>query len=242
MHDGKSGPVMWAMHVFLIQYARSILWLLPLSFGAVFCLFLFFKVMYLHRHHSLNFTTVTHTHVWRNEDMITLLQTRSLSSSLFNFGLSAENTLLSALTAENTCDQGRSLSKQIPRQVSKAHFTYVCPEPVISPKLVHVSKSVAEVVGVDLSDVNSAAFTSAFSGNTLLPGLDSGYATVYGCHSHGQWLGQLGDGRAISLGEVVSPLTQQRLELQLKGSGKTPYSRGFDGRAVLRSCRKGKSS
>lgn len=55
----------------------------------------------------------------------------------------------------------------------------------------------------------------------------------YGGHQFGSWAGQLGDGRAISLGEVVN--MGQRWELQLKGAGKTPYSRFADGRAVLRS-------
>jgi len=57
---------------------------------------------------------------------------------------------------------------------------------------------------------------------------------VYGCHVYGQWFGQLGDGRAINLGEVEN--SGQRFELQLKGGGRTPFSRGFDGKAVLRSC------
>jgi uncharacterized protein YdiU (UPF0061 family) len=60
------------------------------------------------------------------------------------------------------------------------------------------------------------------------------YAQCYGGHQFGSWAGQLGDGRAITLGEIVSS-QGQRWELQLKGAGKTPYSRRADGRAVMRS-------
>lgn len=60
------------------------------------------------------------------------------------------------------------------------------------------------------------------------------YAQCYGGHQFGSWAGQLGDGRAITLGEVVNS-KGQRWELQLKGAGKTPYSRRADGRAVMRS-------
>ncbi|PUE08749.1 hypothetical protein B9Z51_07325 [Limnohabitans sp. T6-5] len=72
----------------------------------------------------------------------------------------------------------------------------------------------------------------AFAGNALLPGADP-LATVYSGHQFGQWAGQLGDGRAIWLGEAQSALGPQ--EIQLKGAGPTPYSRRGDGRAVLRS-------
>ena len=60
------------------------------------------------------------------------------------------------------------------------------------------------------------------------------YAACYGGHQFGSWAGQLGDGRAITLGEVINA-QGERWELQLKGAGRTPYSRTADGRAVLRS-------
>ena len=82
-------------------------------------------------------------------------------------------------------------------------------------------------------DVHSEEFLAAFSGNILLPGMQA-YATCYGGHQFGNWAGQLGDGRAIGLGEVVNR-AGARWELQLKGAGLTPYSRRGDGRAVLRS-------
>ena len=71
------------------------------------------------------------------------------------------------------------------------------------------------------------------AGNCILPGMQP-YAARYGGHQFGQWAGQLGDGRAITLGEVLCPDGIRR-ELQLKGAGRTPYSRTADGRAVLRS-------
>lgn len=74
----------------------------------------------------------------------------------------------------------------------------------------------------------------AFSGHLVLPGMDP-YAACYGGHQFGYWAGQLGDGRAITLGEVKCGDNAPGQELQLKGAGKTPYSRRADGRAVLRS-------
>ena len=71
-----------------------------------------------------------------------------------------------------------------------------------------------------------------FSGNALWPGMQP-LASVYSGHQFGVWAGQLGDGRALLLGEIDTP--SGAMELQLKGAGKTPYSRMGDGRAVLRS-------
>jgi uncharacterized protein YdiU (UPF0061 family) len=82
-------------------------------------------------------------------------------------------------------------------------------------------------------DAERRLLAEVFGGNALLPGMRP-HATRYGGHQFGNWAGQLGDGRAMSLGEVTTP-SGQRLELQLKGAGPTPYSRSADGRAVLRS-------
>ncbi len=72
-----------------------------------------------------------------------------------------------------------------------------------------------------------------FGGNALVEGMEP-YAANYGGHQFGHWAGQLGDGRAITLGETINA-AGERWELQLKGAGPTPYSRSADGRAVLRS-------
>jgi uncharacterized protein YdiU (UPF0061 family) len=90
-----------------------------------------------------------------------------------------------------------------------------------------------QALGIDKSEAASQAFAEIFAGNRLLPGMDS-FAANYGGHQFGHWAGQLGDGRAITLGEAVNA-AGERWELQLKGAGLTPYSRTADGRAVLRS-------
>lgn len=120
-----------------------------------------------------------------------------------------------------------------PRQVSGACWSAVAPTPVVAPTLLAYAREAAALL--DLSDdaMRSADMVNALAGNRLLPGMTA-YATCYGGHQFGHWAGQLGDGRAIYLGEVVNQ-AGQRWEMQLKGAGPTPYSRRADGRAVLRS-------
>lgn len=120
-----------------------------------------------------------------------------------------------------------------PRQVHGALYSEVAPTPVAAPRLIAWSREMAAALGLSESDVTSPAFAQAFAGNRLLPGMQP-YATNYGGHQFGHWAGQLGDGRAIALGEAIG-VDGARWELQLKGAGPTPYSRGADGRAVLRS-------
>jgi uncharacterized protein YdiU (UPF0061 family) len=119
------------------------------------------------------------------------------------------------------------------RQVHGAAWSRVMPTPVATPRLVAHSAEVAERLGFDADTVADPAFAAVFAGNRLLPGMDP-WAANYGGHQFGHWAGQLGDGRAISLGEALAA-DGSRHELQLKGAGRTPYSRGADGRAVLRS-------
>ena len=119
------------------------------------------------------------------------------------------------------------------RQVFGACWSSVHPTAVVSPKLLSHSPEVAELVGFFPDDVLSPQFEAVFGGNALLAGMQP-YAACYGGHQFGGWAGQLGDGRAITLGEVVNA-RGERWELQLKGAGPTPYSRTADGRAVLRS-------
>jgi len=102
-----------------------------------------------------------------------------------------------------------------------------------NPTLVSLSPEVADLLDLRPTDLNPEELAAVFSGNQRLPGMET-YATCYGGHQFGNWAGQLGDGRAIGLGEVVNQ-KNERWELQLKGAGITPYSRGADGRAVLRS-------
>ena len=104
--------------------------------------------------------------------------------------------------------------------------------PLPAPHWVAHSASAAQALGLDAHWLPSDEALQAFSGNALLPG-SAPLASVYSGHQFGVWAGQLGDGRALLLGEVDTPHGPQ--EIQLKGSGPTPYSRGGDGRAVLRS-------
>ena len=119
------------------------------------------------------------------------------------------------------------------RGVRGACFSPILPLPVREPRLVAHAFEVARLLDLSEAVCASDAFTAIFAGNALAPGMEP-YAACYGGHQFGTWAGQLGDGRAISLGEVLNA-EGQRWELQLKGAGATPYSRTADGRAVLRS-------
>lgn len=112
-------------------------------------------------------------------------------------------------------------------------FSRVRPTPVRAPLLLAVADEVAALIGLSVTDCDPARLASVFSGNEILPGMDP-HASIYGGHQFGHWAGQLGDGRAIILGEVTGP-NDKAWTLQLKGAGATPYSRQADGRAVLRS-------
>ena len=117
------------------------------------------------------------------------------------------------------------------RQVPNASYTRVDPAPVAAPKLLGWSHALGEYLGIEKPAGDAAL--EALAGNRVLPGMQP-YAARYGGHQFGHWAGQLGDGRAITLGEIVAT-DGTRQELQLKGAGRTPYSRTADGRAVLRS-------
>jgi uncharacterized protein YdiU (UPF0061 family) len=119
------------------------------------------------------------------------------------------------------------------RQVFGACFTRVRPTPVKAPRTLAVAREVAERLGLDGAFVDSPEFAEVFGGNRLLAGMDP-VSACYGGHQFGSWAGQLGDGRAITLGELVNE-RGEHWEIQLKGAGPTPYSRRADGRAVLRS-------
>ncbi|MFY8061856.1 MAG: protein adenylyltransferase SelO family protein, partial [Arenimonas sp.] len=115
-----------------------------------------------------------------------------------------------------------------PRTVQNALYACVEPEPVSNPKLLLWSEGTAALLGLPADAGSSAALRDVLAGNAVVDG-SVPYATVYGGHQFGHWAGQLGDGRAINLGEIGD------YTLQLKGAGRTPFSRHADGRAVLRS-------
>jgi uncharacterized protein YdiU (UPF0061 family) len=117
-------------------------------------------------------------------------------------------------------------------ELGPAFFTELHPTPLAQPYWVGHSLSLALELGLDTDWLRSDEALQTFTGNQLLPGMRP-LASVYSGHQFGQWAGQLGDGRAILLGELATPLGP--MEVQLKGAGRTPYSRMGDGRAVLRS-------
>jgi uncharacterized protein YdiU (UPF0061 family) len=128
---------------------------------------------------------------------------------------------------------GDSLADAQPRQVHGALWSKVQPTPVSAPRMIALSPETARLLGLNEADLQSDEWVRVLAGNALLPGMVP-YAANYGGHQFGHWAGQLGDGRAIVLGELLAP-EGRRHELQLKGAGRTPYSRRADGRAVLRS-------
>lgn len=137
-----------------------------------------------------------------------------------------ESTFLNELPVDP--EEGKRL-----RQVKGAVASRVRPTPVKEPRLLAHSRELAGDLGLSEAEVREPEFVEVLGGNRLLEGMDP-YAACYGGHQFGNWAGQLGDGRAIVLGETQDE-RGQRLELQLKGPGPTPYSRRADGRAVLRS-------
>jgi serine/tyrosine/threonine adenylyltransferase len=113
-------------------------------------------------------------------------------------------------------------------------YTKLQPTPLPNPYLVGTSESAAQLLGLDTREFNSEDYVALFTGNTIADKSEP-LAAVYSGHQFGHWAGQLGDGRAILLGDLGDKNSAQRWEVQLKGAGMTPYSRMGDGRAVLRS-------
>ncbi|MEO8214527.1 MAG: protein adenylyltransferase SelO, partial [Myxococcales bacterium] len=137
-----------------------------------------------------------------------------------------DNTFVARLPADPSISRA-------PHAVLGACFSRVQPVPVAAPRLIAHAAEVASLLGLLEEDCQSQTFLQVCAGNALLPGMDP-YAACYGGHQFGSWAGQLGDGRAITLAEILND-RGERWELQLKGAGPTPYSRMADGRAVLRS-------
>ncbi len=155
---------------------------------------------------------------------MTLLETtgslRDLTEIVF------ENSFVEALPPDPLADNTS-------RQVRDVSYTLVAPTPVRAPQILGWSDAVGELLGIARPATPAGLVAEALGGSRVLPGM-APYAARYGGHQFGRWAGQLGDGRAITLTEVVGPDGVRR-ELQLKGAGRTPYSRTADGRAVLRS-------
>lgn len=128
------------------------------------------------------------------------------------------------------------------RQVKSGHYVLVAPTPLPEPKLLIHSPPMAEALGISEEERQSKEFTAFFSGQQTSGGKLQSWCTPYALAIMGQPMVRncpfgngngYGDGRAISIGEVL--VKGQRWEMQLKGGGQTPFCRGADGRAVLRS-------
>jgi uncharacterized protein YdiU (UPF0061 family) len=149
--------------------------------------------------------------------------------TLFAAGKPVQPTFSNSFSATLPVDP---LPENSTRQVQHAALSFVQPTPVLNPTLLLWSEETAALLGLTENLKNDADFIDVLAGNAL--GKNSApFATVYGGHQFGHWAGQLGDGRAINLGELQSNDTL--FSIQLKGAGPTPYSRHADGRAVLRS-------
>ena len=109
-------------------------------------------------------------------------------------------------------------------------FSKLSPTPVRQPEVVIFNEKLADDIGLNLTGMSKEVRTDLFAGNFVPEGTEP-FAQAYAGHQFGNFT-MLGDGRAIVLGEHQTP-SGQRLDLQLKGSGRTPYSRGGDGRAAL---------
>ena len=118
-----------------------------------------------------------------------------------------------------------------PRQTPGVLYSKVTPTPVKQVKLLAWSDELAQELGIQKPETQPE--TDVLGGNFVADTMQP-YAACYAGHQFGNWAGQLGDGRAITLGEWITP-SGKTWELQLKGAGPTPYSRRADGRAVLRS-------
>jgi len=136
-----------------------------------------------------------------------------------------ENSFVAELRGEISGNLGS-------RQVPGYHYSRVAPTPVADPHLLAWSDELGALLGLERPPERGST-VDALAGN-LVTGSMQPFAARYGGHQFGNWAGQLGDGRAIGLGQVAAP-DGARWEIQLKGAGPTPYSRRADGRAVLRS-------
>lgn len=139
--------------------------------------------------------------------------------------LNIKNTFIQELPADSNQENSA-------RQVEEAVFSFVKPKKTKNPKLLHFSDEMIKELGLSIDHTQLSNFTELVTGNSVYPNTRP-YAMCYGGHQFGHWAGQLGDGRAINLFELEHE--NKNWQVQLKGAGKTPYSRTADGLAVLRS-------
>eukprot|EP00960_Hanusia_phi_P037098 752722-Hanusia_phi.AAC.3 len=164
------------------------------------------------------------------------------ASALSCLSSRAVNSILRELNPDP--DQHRYTPNQQAREVSSGHYVLVLPTPLPHPKLVAYSTDTLRLIGLQPADAEQQEFASLFAGDLqAVPGFLSSWATPYALSIYGEEIvpdgagrsgNGYGDGRAISIAEIEDEVSG-RWELQLKGAGRTPFCRGGDGRAVLRS-------
>ncbi len=110
-------------------------------------------------------------------------------------------------------------------------YTAWQPEPSLNPELLYLNLTLAEQLGLDLTEYDKTALAELFAGKSLPEGAEP-IAQVYAGHQFGHFNPQLGDGRALIIGEVIDN-QGKRFDIGYKGSGKTPFSRGGDGKAAI---------
>ena len=137
-----------------------------------------------------------------------------------------------AFANDEAADLGLNFDNSFAR-LPGVFYRRLAPEPLPDPYLVAFSESAGALVGIGAEAVRRGEVIEALAGNRTVAGSDP-LAAVYSGHQFGVYVPRLGDGRALLLGEAIGP-SGDHWELQLKGAGKTPYSRMGDGRAVLRS-------
>jgi serine/tyrosine/threonine adenylyltransferase len=116
-------------------------------------------------------------------------------------------------------------------RLDERFFVRLNPRPVAAPQLIRLNRDLAKSLGIELEGLAASDLAQIFSGNRIPPGAEP-IATAYAGHQFGGFSPQLGDGRAILLGEIIAS-DGHRFDMQLKGSGPTPFSRRGDGRAAL---------
>ncbi|OUS13033.1 hypothetical protein A9Q89_04480, partial [Gammaproteobacteria bacterium 53_120_T64] len=117
------------------------------------------------------------------------------------------------------------------RELGEPFYTAQLPTPVAAPALIRSNPALAEQLNLSAAELQSPEALAIFAGNAVHANSQP-IATVYAAHQFGGWNPQLGDGRAILLGETIGK-DGQRYDIQLKGAGQTPYSRRGDGRSAL---------
>jgi len=142
-----------------------------------------------------------------------------------------ESSSVSSATSSTDYQPGRSYFENTYARLPERFHSRLNPTPVAAPRLIKLNKELARNLGLDQDMLTSPEGVEILSGNRVAAGSEP-LAIAYAGHQFGVFVPQLGDGRANLLGEVIGR-DGVRYDIQLKGSGPTPFSRGGDGRAAL---------